>query len=390
MSDALLDVRRRHHDIGRLIPLACCVLVAAHLAAVTAFHLAPQGDWHPTGLGPVDATGHFDGVWYTRIAEDGYGFSVLGASAWAFFPGYPLLIRALTAVSGFPFGLSAYLIAVVAGTTAVVLFRRWATVVRPADAGYATWALVLYPYAMFLFGPMYSDGIALCLTVAAFTAAEKDHFWRAGLLAGAATFCRPVALAVVVGLAWRVHERSGACSRRVRVARTLAAGALASIGQGAFMAMSWVSVRDPLAFLHAQDHPTWQGSGGPMSRLTKSGYRAIVTSMDPGNWSTTKVAMAQTMGLLMVVIFAVCITRLGHLLSTAYIGYSGLSLLPILVGSTTFTSSGRYLLGVFPVFLVLGMYAQRMPRGLAPVVTILLVVLQITLAVAFSRGLLVG
>src|SRR5688572_23712347 len=73
------------------------VLAHFHLPRLHPFHRHLQGNsW-------VDAFGWWDGWWYTGISRRGYRFFVPNRqSPVAFFPGYPLTMRALAGVVGGP------------------------------------------------------------------------------------------------------------------------------------------------------------------------------------------------------------------------------------------------------------------------------------------------
>ena len=107
---------------------------------------------------------HWDGVWFVRIAADGYAAHLHSE---AFFPLYPLLVRAVEAgvgdyvVAGLLVSLACY-----AGAM-VVLFR-----LAGAELGerVALWSVVfvsLFPTALF-FQAVYSESLFLLLTLLAF------------------------------------------------------------------------------------------------------------------------------------------------------------------------------------------------------------------------------
>ena len=87
----------------------------------------------PAGVGHLDPSvadilGSWDSVWYRRIAEGGYPLPLpadpdtgrLTYSAWAFYPGFPLLVRGLM-LTGLPFGVAAVALNLALGALAVVL-----------------------------------------------------------------------------------------------------------------------------------------------------------------------------------------------------------------------------------------------------------------------------
>ena len=118
---------------------------------------------------------HWDGEWYKRIAQDGYFFSIDVQSSAAFFPAYPLLLRGLSALGGDPavWGIA---VTVVCGAAISVLFPDWC---RRMGLGHAAplaiAAMLLWPYAWFLFGAVYSDAMFIAFALASFVMIERDR-----------------------------------------------------------------------------------------------------------------------------------------------------------------------------------------------------------------------
>src|SRR5918997_1730026 len=160
----------------------------------------------------------WDAAWYLRIAESGYGGGGVRA---AFFPLYPLLVRA----GATPFGASpgallvaAYAVALAAFLGALVLLHRLVSLElgRPL-AQPALLLLAVFPAAAF-FGAPYSESLFLLLAVGAFYAARTGHWAWAGACAGLASATRSAGLLLLIPLAliwW------SATARRVRDAAWL-------------------------------------------------------------------------------------------------------------------------------------------------------------------------
>src|SRR4051794_24086724 len=121
--------------------------MAAGCAACAAwgYHLHPprplRGDFPLASL--VTAWSGWDGEWYERIASTGYYW--LGPtvqSPVAFFPAYPLAIRALAAAGLNPW-MAGALISLLSGLGASALFLRWARRLVPGEPEAAAWAAAL-------------------------------------------------------------------------------------------------------------------------------------------------------------------------------------------------------------------------------------------------------
>ena len=213
--------------------LAVFVGVTAVLTAVVASYVGTRGSGVPQ---PVAVPGWLagwcqgDGSWYLRIAESGYFYTPGRQSSVAFFPVFPMLLRGFGAVVG-DVRLAGWLLGVLAGGLSVLLFACWVRTRLPRAAAITAIAvLVVYPYAFFLHGAVYSDGLFLVTAIGAFLLLERRMYWLAGVVGALATAGRPVGVAVAVGLAVRVLEiRAEARALRFRSAvqpgRRNAAGA---------------------------------------------------------------------------------------------------------------------------------------------------------------------
>ena len=127
----------------------------------------------------------WDAEWYGGIARDGYWYKVGEQSPVAFFPLFPLVIRALT-WTGLNRWVAGPLLSFCCALLGMLLFRRWALLVKPTAANTAFLALLLYPFTEYLYGVMYSDGLFLVLGVLAFTAEGEGSLseWGEGEAAG--------------------------------------------------------------------------------------------------------------------------------------------------------------------------------------------------------------
>src|ERR687896_775459 len=143
----------------------------------------------------------WDAAWYLRIAESGYGGSDVRA---AFFPLYPLLVRAVAA----PFGASpgallvaAYAVSLAAFLGALVLLHRLVSLElgRPL-AQPALLLLALFPAAVF-FGAPYAESLFLLLAVGAFYAARTGRWAWAGAAAAGAAATRSAGVLLLLPLA---------------------------------------------------------------------------------------------------------------------------------------------------------------------------------------------
>ena len=138
-----------------------------------------------TGVGtcPSSASG------YPSFVPPGVG--VAAQSSIAFFPGYPLLIRALST----PFGLSPVFagcaVSLFAGVAATV--GLWQLAVRLSDEGTADRSVVLFAFfpSAFVLSMVYADALFIALSVWCLLALLDRRWLAAGAAAAAAGLVRP-------------------------------------------------------------------------------------------------------------------------------------------------------------------------------------------------------
>lgn len=331
-----------------------CALICVALAWLGARQLLPApGPEDLPELAVARALTRWDGGWYAEIAERGYWYRPGQQSPVAFFPLYPLLIRGLAALGANRWwagiGLS-----LLAGLLAAFAFQRWARAVSDeASSRAAATALVLYPFAFYLYGVMYSDAVFLLLSVSAFWALERDRPALAGLLGALATATRPVAPALVLGLLARSAERRLSRGERLRPRDFLPA--LALLGAASFMLYLELRFDDPLAFAHVQAAPGWDQPPGWRTWLKLSWFETLFPHVAP-------LVALRLVGHALFTLAALALaipTR--RLLGWGYALYVAAAVgLPAL-SSKDFQGMGRYLIAAFPLFLVLALLSRERP-----------------------------
>ncbi len=193
-------------------------------------------------LAPWD---HWDSEWLLKVATHGYG----EANTAAFFPLYPMLVRALDAVApggALPPALLISNAALVAALT--VLYRL---VERDFDrtlADRTTWYLIAFPTAFFL-SVGYNESLFLLLSLGCVYLLRDGRWLPAALLGGLAAATRSVGVLLLVPFVYEYLRQRG---RRPRL--DALAALLIPAGLAAFMLYTWAALGDPLAFLHAQRH----------------------------------------------------------------------------------------------------------------------------------------
>lgn len=319
----------------------------------------------------------FDGGWYDVIARQGYSYAGPTAQApVAFFPAYPLLLRALHAVTNLPVPVLGVLATMACGAGVAVLFHRWcAERCGPRVARTAVVVLLLYPYAWYLYGAVYADALFLLAVLAAFVLLEAGHPVWAGVAGAVGTAARPVGAALVLGLVavvlMRRHvleRRDGARLPTVRWRRLRPGDAgvlLSATGLLAWMTYLWVEFDEPLAFQKVQQAPGWDQGSGPHTWFKLTLFEEL--GRFPGHvrdwlsgtggidaWkdtlSTTGLVLQAVLMLVFIALLVVVWRRIGW----GYAVYAAGVLAVPLLGSKDFQGVGRYLLAAFPCMAAAG------------------------------------
>jgi hypothetical protein len=297
----------------------------------------------PAGNALAAPFARWDSVWYLAIANDGYPADDPRRAA--FFPLYPLLVRAANALAGSPIVAGAF-VSLVCFAAALVLLHRLTELELGAPAARTTtWAIALFPGAVF-FSAVYSEALYLALSVGCFYAARTGRWGWAGAAGalGAATRSAGVLLVVPLAAMW--------LASRDRRARDAAWIALVPAGLVAFCAALALGGGDALAPFHAQD--IWfRHFAGPFAGVwdgTTAAWRGVHHLDD-------KASRADVV-LLCFLLFAVP-AAVGTLrrLPAAYGAYVLAALaLPLSypVGPQPLMSLPRFLAVLFPLFMWLG------------------------------------
>lgn len=355
-------------DAGPLVRRAALayVVLAVALTGLVALAAALSGAAPLLDLPGRDLIGgwcRFDCTWYINIAEHGYSYVPGSQSSVAFFPGYPLVVRAVDQVVGNAV-VSAVLVTWSAGLGAVVLFARWSVDRLGARLAVgAIGALLLYPYGWFLFGTGYADALFVLLVLAAFLLVERDRFLLAGIVGAFAGVTRPTGIAVVGGLLLVALDRAGGFSTRP------AGSLLARLGVPArielrrlrlphawlLLALSgpvafsiWLADRfgDPFVYVTVQE--AWDQAEGPHTWFKIGFGGQVLHGADP--WYSFGLVIQALLTLAALLAIPAVIRRFGA-------GYGGYTLVVVVfaaLGTKDFQGMGRYLLGAFPLFALVG------------------------------------
>lgn len=197
----------------------------------------------------------WDAVWYTDIARRGYAWKkAVGTSPAAFFPLYPLLIRAGVTLTGRSYALVALVISNLSFLAALIyLWRLAAWELGREVAGRTILYIAVFPTALFFFAG-YTESLFLLLTVACFFHLRRGDWVTAGLFGALASGTRVTGVLLLIPLVYEYAHCHNFSLRRIEW-RALSI-LLVPAGLLAFMLYLHLAVGNALAF--TQDQAGWQ------------------------------------------------------------------------------------------------------------------------------------
>lgn len=319
---------------------------------------------------PPGALGYWanwDGAWFAHIAQHGYDT----ASATAFFPLYPIVVRGVTYLGPGP-ALAGVLVSSAAALAALFfvyeLGAHWRDV-RVARA--ATVALAFFPTAFYL-NAVYSESLFLALTAGSVWALYvRRDLLLAGILGYLAAVTRNVgvALAIPLALEWIRHRRELGRLSLVGVAGP-------PLGLAAYAFYLWKGTRQPLLFAVAYKATWgrtttdplvtvwhgWQKAGEGLAYLVHPGRVFGTTSANPPFPLSNTLNFAFLVVMLVLLVVALVKLPLP----------GGLYAIPVALGplllpgpQVPLIGLPRYALEPFPIFIALGIVLARSRVALA-------------------------
>jgi hypothetical protein len=323
--------------------------------------------WHvPLAPGP---TARWDSLWYTRVADLGYGYEVRLPngdihSNLAFFPLLPWLERLGAAVTPLSSADAGFVVSVLASLAAAWGIFAVAEHVYGRRAGVCAvllWAVLPVGIVQSM---AYSESLFTALAAWSLYTVLTGRWVTAGALAALAGLTRPVGLAVAAAL-WTaavlafVRDRPGAAPDGVRPPEhTLGDGARRVLGMllaplGAAGYVLWVGHRTgkgPLGYLDVQ--AGWRNGfdgGAAFARFVAARFTSFPSAL---------AGVGLIAGVVLLVwLYVVCVRQRQPL---PLLVYAGVVTVLALCASSYFGSKPRLLMPAFPLLLPLALALARL------------------------------
>ena len=359
-----------------LVAVTRTVMYAVAYGA-TLFFAATQG---PIAEGFQAIWSRWDAQHFVIVAEHGWtGPIAEPARPAAFFPLYPLSMRALMTI-GFPPILAGLVVSAVASVVACAFLIKLADEEIGEGAGRrAALYLLLFPTAVFLAAP-YSEALFLAGAIPAFYFARRGEWLRTGPFAAVAMASRAAGGFLLFGLFFE-FVRQGLRDRSWPARRTRDAAIAIAVGLTPFVLYClylWKARGTPFQFFIDQRDGWGRTFVGPVeSFLATWNTREGMTY--PTNWIFAwRIEILAAFAGVMISVWALVKREWG------YAAYMGIFMVALMT-STWYFSIPRMLLSFFPVMLLMAKATYGRPERhemtllvLAPIATLGVVV--------FTRG----
>ena len=373
----------RERRTGRLSGDDLAALVVWSASRVGVAVLALGGAWLLSGARASSVDG-FLLRWdrwvvgrFRKVAEFGYQgrpehYADEGVEA--FFPGAPLVLRAVHVVVP-DWTAAGLVVSLLAGAVASVALGRLAAL-EGAPGPRAVLLLVLSPYAVFLFAG-YSEALFLALALWGWLFARQERWVAAALLVAGASTVRVSGAFLACGLV--VHYL---VVRRGRIGADAAALLAPFAAVAAYFGYLWAVTGDPLRWFTAQEVGWGRRTTPPWEALATTGRAALEGAQGAEYaWSFRAEIVAVAVG---VALTSVLVRRRSWGEAT----YVGLSV-GALATSTYYLSVGRATLLWWPLYVLLAVVTVRRPWLLTAYVAVSAPVMAL-LVLTFTSGRWVG
>ena len=298
-----------------------------------------------------DTFARYDSGWYYGIAANGYAFVEGGRSNLAFFPLYPLLMRAGGLLLGGyqpDFYFAGIVVSWVSFGVAIVLLYRLALLDMPREqADRAVLYAALFPAAYF-FGVVYSESLFFMTLLGAALAIRQGRWGWAALSGAAMTATRVNGVVLVPALIWLAWQSAPAGPQRRRL---VGAAAASTTGIALYCLYNYALSGNPFEWYDSIQRWGYHPGGNPASGFVAIGKALILR---PYPFLTTEpMAPYDTLNVLSAFGAVAAVPFVWWRLGGPYAAIVVLGLI-LPLSSGQYEGLGRYCAVLFPLPIYLG------------------------------------
>jgi len=324
---------------------------------------------------------NFDGEHYLSIAYQGY----LSLTHF-YFPAYSLITKFIAGLFNQNFitiVISGLLVSNISFLVALIGLWKLIRLDFQKNIAKLTIILLLVFPTSFYFGSFYTESLFLALVVWSFYFARKQKWLLAGILGAVLTATRVVGIALVPALIVEVWLQKRK-NKKLSLFWPIVGILLVPLGLFAYMYYLKITTGDPLGFFHSVSIFGQQRSSS-LVLLPQVFYRYLFKVLPNLNYDYFPVVFSTFLEIIAAIVFLVLTIVSFFKLRLSYAFYLAAGyLIPTLSGS--FSSLPRYVLVLFPGFILMAVWLSKKSRWLR---TAVLLILFLALGIAtalFVRG----
>lgn len=300
----------------------------------------------------LDSFFRFDSAWYNEIIQTGYSYNPEKQSNVAFFPLYPILVKAIASLTSLSVPISGLLVSNLCLIFALIFVYKISNIYLNKRGCEKVLILMLVFPTSFFYSCFYTESLYLLTTAACFYFfLNKKYFWS-GFFGFFASLTRVtgviIFLAFAIELLWKYLKKKELPKRESLFLLLIPCGLIAYM-----VFLAW-KFNEPLAFVKIQD--LWSRDERVFPLITLINYWKNINFMFPKD-ANNAVRFLNTFfsfSFLGIVLFSIVKKPLNiSLLIFAFLSI----FLPLSTGITE--SMMRYMMTIFPIFIILGYWSQK-------------------------------
>ncbi len=316
----------------------------------------------------LDIWGVWDSGWYLNVAQNGYPpyFDPAVFSNWGFFPLYPLLMRIFGSIIRSEFVAGIVISNICLIVTAIFLYKLVRIDSDKQTAFDSVKYLFVFPTAFILSG-VFTESLFLLLAVICFYYSKKQEWWKAGIAGFFLSLTRFWGILIILPVLYEYLETKNFKFDKIK--KNVLWLALIPLGLITFSVYSFYKAGNYLAYLFVQNKAWGHGIANP--------FTSIIQAITASDLTVLFGALFAITVLLLILIFR-------KKLAPSYWLFSLILIAATLSINPDFTSLPRYLVVIFPLFIIFAKLAKN--RSLDTAMTICLCLLQGFLMVFWANG----
>lgn len=311
----------------------------------------------------VSLHARWDSFWYLDIAQNGYSleYNPWGLYNIVFFPLYPFLMKLISFLTAGNFVLSGWILSSTFLLLALFYFLKLVKEFHPEINPYAPIVfLLIFPTAFFL-NAVYTEALFLFLSLASFYYGLKKKFVFAGIFGFFASLTRITGILLFIPLVWEYFQKNNFKIQSVLELKILPIF-LIPLGTFAFFLYHYFRFGNLFLFLE----------------IEKNWGRAFTLQNGHFDFFSNPAIINFSLDVLLVTFAFIVIFFVFKKLHASY-GLYMLASTVIALSTGTLMSIGRYILVLFPIFILLASIKNQYLQQSWIFVSILLLALYIIL-----------